>query len=165
MSDGTVLAIAGGLCLIAGVVVFLYSLSLDSAARQFKSAQACRPGTQGTECLAQRVIAITGVGTGRQGEINTVDFLDNGTAHESHLGPGARQTAVLQPGASGTATMWHGKYTNLDVAGIDFATDENPVDREGLWLLFGGIGIGFAVILLAASLAWNVMNRRAANPG
>jgi hypothetical protein len=59
--------------------------------------------------------------------------------------------------------LWHGKYTNLDVAGIDFATDENPVGQQRLWIIFGVIGIGFALILWAASLVWHVMNRRAAD--
>jgi len=61
--------------------------------------------------------------------------------------------------------LWHGKYTNLDVAGIDFVTDKNPVGEHGLWILLAVIGIGFALILWAASLAWDVMNRRAANHG
>jgi hypothetical protein len=158
-----VLAIAGTLCFIAGVIVLAHGLSLDSAARDFKSAARCRAGTQGTDCLEQREIEITAVGTGRQGEVNTVDFLDGGTPHESHLGPGTRDTWVLRAGASGTATLWHAKYTNLEVAGIDFVTDENPVTQQGLWMLFAVIGIGFALVLWAASLAWNVMNRQAAN--
>ncbi len=158
-----VFAIAGTLSLIVGVIALVYSLSLDSAAREFKSAAQCRPGIHATDCLELRAIGITGVGTGRQGEINTVDFLDNGIPHESRLGPGAKDTSVLQPGASGTASLWHGKYTNLDVAGVDFVTDENPVGEQGLWMLFAVIGIGIALILWTASLAWGVVNRRAAN--
>ncbi len=165
MSDGLALAIAGALCLIVGAIALVYSLSLDSAARDFKSAAQCQTGIKDTDCLERRAIEVTAVATGRQGEVNTVDFLDNGNPHESHLGPGRRDTSVLQPHASGTATLWHGKYTNLDVAGIDFVTDENPVGEHGLWILFAVIGIGFALILWAASLAWDVMNRRAANHG
>ena len=85
--------------------------------------------------------------------VNTVDFLDSGNPHEVRLGPGRRDTAVLQPGASGVAIMWRGRYTNLDVASIDFVTDQNPVGQQGLWTLF-------ALILWAPSLAWHVMNRR-----
>jgi hypothetical protein len=160
MTDGVVLAIAGGACLIFGVIVLVYSLSLDSAARDFNSAAPCQPGIQDTNCYQQRAIGITGVGTGRQGEVNTVDFLDSGNPHEVSLGPGFRDTSVLQSGASGIAIVWHGRYTNLDVAGIDFVTDQNPVGQQGLWRLFAFIGIGFAVILWAASWAWHVLNRR-----
>src|SRR5260370_13426877 len=78
---------------------------------------------------------------------------------------GAETRRCCKPHASGTATLWHGKYTNLDVAGIDFVTDKNPVGEHGLWILLAVIGIGFALILWAASLAWDVMNRRAANHG
>jgi hypothetical protein len=165
VSDGVALAIVGAICLIFGVVALVYGLSLDSAARDFKSAAPCQSEIQNTDCLEQRSIEITGVGTGKSGEVNTVDFLDNGNPHESHLGPGRQDTSVLQPGAPGTATFWHSKYTNLDVAGIDFVTDENPVGQQGLWMLFAFIGIGFALIIWAASLALYVMNRRTANPG
>jgi hypothetical protein len=164
VTDGAVLAIAGALCLIFGVIALVYSLSLDSAARDFKSAAPCQPGIQNTDCYEQRAIGITGVGTGRWGEVNTVDFLDNGKPHESSLGPGGQDKSVLRSGASGIATLWHGRYTNLDVAGIDFLTKENPVGQEGLWTLFAFIGIGFALIIWAASLAWYVMNRRGLKP-
>ena len=60
---------------------------------------------------------------------------------------------------------WHGKYTNLDVGGIDFVTDENPVGQQRLPMLFAVIGICFALVLWAASLAWNIMNRRPTNQG
>lgn len=164
MTDGVTLAIAGAVCLTFGVIVLVHSLSLDSAARDFKSAAPCQPGIQNTDCYEQRAIGITGVGTGRQGEVNTVDFLDNGNPHEVSLGPGLRDSSVLQSGTSGTAILWHGRYTNIDVAGIDFVTDENPVGQHGLWTLFGVIGVGFALILWAASLVWHVMNRRSLMP-
>jgi hypothetical protein len=154
----------GALCFVFGVIVLLYGLGLDSAARDFKSARQCLSGNRATDCAEQRAIEITAVSTGRSGGVNTVDFLDQGSPHESHLGPGAKYTSVLQAGASGTATLWRGKYTNLDVAGIDFVTDENPVAQQGLWILFGVIGIGFAVILWTGWLAWNVMNRRTLVP-
>lgn len=159
------LAIVGALFLIFGVIALVFGLSLESASRDFKSAAQCQPGIQDTDCLQQRAIEIGGVGTGRYGEVNTVDFLDNGSPHESHLGPGRQDTSVLQPGASGTATLWHDKYTNIDVAGIDFVTDESPLAQQGLWMLFAFIGIVSALILWAASLVWEVMNRRAANHG
>jgi hypothetical protein len=159
------MAIAGVLCLIFGIIALAFNLSLNSAAHDFRSAAQCRPGIQDADCLEPRAIEITGVGHGRLGEVISVDFLDNGSPHESHLGPERQDRSVLQPGASGTATLWHGKYTNLDVADINFATDENPVAQQFLWMLFGVIGIGFALILWAASLAWEVMNRRAADRG
>ena len=165
MSNGKVLAITGAVCFVLGGIALVYSLSLEFAARDFLSAAECSPGVQTTDCLQRRAIAIADTGTGRYGEVNTVDFLDNGDPHESHLAFGRYDTSVLQPGASGTATLWHGQYTNLDVAGIDFLTDENPVASRGLWTLFGGIGIGFAVIMWAATLVWNAMNRSTANGG
>src|SRR6266702_2611679 len=130
VTDGVVLAIAGGFSLIFGVIVLGYSLSLDSDARAFKSAAPCRPGIQDTNCYQQRAIGITGVGTGRQGEVNIVDFLDSGNPHEVSLGPALQDRSVLQSGASGVAILWHGRYTNLDVAGIDFVTDQNPVGQQ-----------------------------------
>jgi hypothetical protein len=160
VTDGVVLAIAGGVSLIFGVIVLVYSISLDSTARDFKSAASCQPGLQDTNCYQQRAIGITGVGTGRQDEVNTVDFLDSGNSHEVSLGPGRQDRSVLRSGASGIAILWHGRYTNLDVAGIDFVTDQNPVGQQGVWRLFAFIGFGFALILWAASLAWHLMNRR-----
>jgi hypothetical protein len=157
-------SIAGALCLIFGVIALVYSLSLDSAARDFKSAAPCRPGIQNTDCYEQRAIGITGVGTGRQGEVNTVDFLDNGNPHEVRVRLGGQDQSVLRSGASGIAILWHGRYTNLDVAAIDFVTDENPVGQQGLWMLVAFIGIGFALIIWAASLASDVMNRRSLKP-
>lgn len=165
MTNGKVLAITGAVCFVLGGIALAYSLSLGFAARDFLSAAACSPGVQATDCLQRRAIEITDTGTGRYGEVNTVDFLDNGDPHESHLAFGRYDTSVLQRGASGTATLWHGEYTNLDVAGIDFLTDESPVASRGLWTLFGGIGIGFAVITWVASLVWSGMNRRTANDG
>ncbi|HXC77618.1 MAG TPA: hypothetical protein VNU19_11250, partial [Candidatus Acidoferrum sp.] len=148
------------LCLIFGVIVLVYSLSLDSAARDFKSAVPCQPGIQDTNCYQQQAIGITGVGTGQHGEVNTVDFVASGNPHEVRLGPGLQDRSVLQSGASGVAILWQGTYTNLDVAGINFATDQNPVGQQGVWMVFAFIGFGFALILWAASLAWHVVNRR-----
>lgn len=163
MSNGTFLAITGAVCFVLGGIALVYSLWLGFAARDFQSAAECSPGVQTTNCLQRRAIEITDASTGRYGEVNTVDFLDNGDSHESHLAFGRYDTSVLQPGASGTATLWHGQYTNLDVAGIDFLTDQNPVASRGLWTLFGGIGIAFAVIIWSASLVWTAMNRRNAD--
>lgn len=159
-TDGAVLAIVGAVCLICGVIALAFGLSLDSVARDFKSAAPCQPLIQNVGYLEQREIEITAVGTGRLDEVSTVDFLDNGNPHESHLGPGSQDRSVLKPGASGTATLWRGKYTNLDVAGIDFVTEENPTAQQSLWAIFAFIGIGFAVILWTASWVWGVMNRR-----
>lgn len=160
VTDGAVLAIVGVVCFMCGVIALAFGLSLDSVASDFKSAAPCRPIIQNVGCLEQREIEITAVGTGRLDEVSTVDFLDSGNPYESHLGPGRQDRSVLKPGASGTATLWHGKYTNLDVAGIDFVTEENPIAQQGQWALFAFIGIGFAVILWTASWVWGVMNRR-----
>jgi hypothetical protein len=44
VTDGVALAIVGAVCLIFGVIVLVYSLSLDSTARDFQSAAPCEPG-------------------------------------------------------------------------------------------------------------------------
>jgi hypothetical protein len=160
VSDGRVLAITGAVCFVLGGIALAYAVSLDLTAHEFKSAAVCNPGIEDANCLRRRAIQITDIGTGRYGEVDIVDFLDDGNPHESHLGFGRYDTSVLKPGASGTATLWHGQYTNLDIAGIDFLTDQNPVAGQAVWILFGVIGIGFALVLWAAALAWNVMNRR-----
>lgn len=160
MSDGRALTIIGAVCFLLGGIALAYALSLGLTAREFNSAAVCNAGIDDANCLQRRAIQITDTGTGRFGEVTTVDFLDNGSAHESHLGPERYDTSVLEPGASGTATLWHGQYTNLDIAGVDFLTDQNPVAWRAVWILFGAIGIGFALILWAAALVWNVMNRR-----
>jgi hypothetical protein len=165
VSDGKTLAIMGAVCLVLGGFALVYSLSVEVSARDFESAPACSPGTQTTNCLDRRPIEITDTGTGRWGEVNTVDFLDEGNPHESHLSFGRYDTSVLRPGASGVATLWHGQYTNLDVAGTDFLTDQNPVAWRGVWILFGVIAIAFAVILWGASAVWIAMSRGTPDDG
>ena len=159
MSDGRTLAITGAVCFVLGAIVLGYAVLLAASTREFRSAAVCNPGIEDANCLQRRAIQITDTRTGRFGGVSTVDFLDSGTPHESHLGLGRYDTSVLERGAFGTATLWHGQYTNLDVAGIDFLTDQNPVASEAMWIIFGVIGIGFALILWAAALAWNLMNR------
>jgi len=159
VSDGRTLAITGAVCFVLGAIVLGYAVALDSSTREFRSAALCNPGVEDANCLQRRAIQITDTGAGRFGGVSTVDFLDSGTPHESHLGFGRYDTSVLEPGASGTVTLWHGQYTNLDIAGVDFLTDQNPVASQAVWILFGVIGIGFALILWAAALAWNVMYR------
>ena len=78
MSDGKTLAIMGAVCFVFGGIALVYSLSLGFSARDFQSAAACSSGTQTTGCLEHRTIAITDTGTGRWGEVNAVDFLDEG---------------------------------------------------------------------------------------
>jgi hypothetical protein len=164
VTDGVALAILGRVCLIFGVIVLVYALSLDSTAREFQSAAACEPGFQNTNCYERRAIGITEVGTGRGGEVNTVSFLDSGSPHEVSLGPTLRDRSVLRSGASGIAVRWHGMYTNLVVEGIDFATDENPVGQHSLWTVFGVLGVAFASVLWAASFVWHLMNPRGLTP-
>lgn len=102
MSDGRVLAITGAVCFVLGGIALTYAVSLGLAAHEFNSAAVCSAGIEGADCLQRRAIQITSTGTGRFGEVNTVDFLDDGNPHESHLGPGRYDTSVLVPGASGT---------------------------------------------------------------
>lgn len=161
VSNGAVLAALGVLALIFGVITLVYGLAFDTAARDFASAAECGPEVHSTDCLQRRPIEITGTGTGRYGQVTTVDFLDSDSPHESHLGFGARNTSVLHAGASGIATRWRGMYTNLDVAGIDFATDENPFGQHLMWFVFGLVGVAFALVFLAASLVWYRTNRSA----
>lgn len=160
VTDGVTLAVLGSACFVVGVIALVYGLSLEPPAHDFTSAAPCQTANQGTDCYNQRAIGITSVGTGRFGEVDTVDFLDDGNPHEVSLGPGLRDTSVLQSGASGSAILWHGRYTSLEVAGIDFVTDDNPVVQQRLWMVAGIIGIAFAVVLWAASLVWHRMNGR-----
>lgn len=164
VTDCMALAILGAICLIFGVIVLVYSVSLDATARDFQSAAPCEPGVQNANCYERRAIGITRVGTGRGGKVNTVDFLDSGSPHEVSLGPTLRDRSVLRSGASGIAVRWHGMYTNLVVGGIDFATDENPIGQHSLWTVFGVLGVAFAFVLWAASFVWHVMNRRSLTP-
>jgi len=159
VSDGRTLAITGVVCFVLGAILLGYGVSLAASTHEFRSAAMCTPGIEDANCLQRRAIQITDTKAGRYGGVSTVDFLDSGIPHESHLGLGRYDTSVLEPGAFGTATLWHGQYTNLDIAGIDFLTDQNPVASQAVWIVFGVIGIGFALILWAAALVWNVMYR------
>lgn len=155
------MAVTGAIFLALGAIALVYALSLDATVRDFESAAACTTGAQDSACLERRTIEITGVRTGRFDEVDAVDLRDDGQTQELGLAPRSQHTSVLQTGASGIATIWRGQYTNLDVAGLDFRTDENPRVRQAVWLLVAFVGGGFAVILVGASLVWRAMNRRA----
>jgi hypothetical protein len=145
------IAVSAALLLLIGVGALIASLAQDGDVSSFKSASLCRPGVSNTDCYEQRSISITGVdiSQGRSGENDTVHFLDDGIAHQVSLHPGNRDSSVLRTGATGTAILWHGRYTNLEVAGIAFSTDENPVGQQGVARLVAFMGIGGGLLMLA----------------
>ena len=144
-------AVTGTLLMLIGIASLIYSLAQDDAVRSFKSATLCQPGVSSSDCYEQRPISITGVDVsqGRSGETDTVRFLDAGTPQKVSLHPGNGDSSVLRTGATGTATLWQGRYTNLDVAGVSFATDENPVGQQSLSRFVAVLGIGSGLLLAA----------------
>jgi hypothetical protein len=144
-------AVSAALLLLIGVGALVVSLAQDGDVNSFKSASLCRPGASNTDCYEQRAISITSVdiSQGRSGENDTVHFVDDGIAHQVSLHPGNRDSSVLRAGASGTAILWHGRYTNLEVAGVAFSTDENPVGQQWEARLLAFIGIGGGLLMLA----------------
>jgi len=135
-----------------GVGAIIYSFSLDGEVQSFRSSRQCGT-TPDTNCYQLRNVVITGVDIrhGRSGETDTVQFTDSGAPQEVSVHPGGLDSSVLKTGAEGTATIWHGKYTNLDVSGESFATLDNPVGRRGEWREIGIIVLG-TVVLQAALL-------------
>lgn len=155
-------AISGAILLPIGVGALAYSISLDNAVRDFMTATACRPAAPNSDCYERRSISITGVdiSQGRSGEDDTVHFLDNGNAHEVSLHPGGRDSSVMRTGATGTATLWQGRYTDLDVAGVGFATDENPVGQQGIWRWLGVFSLGFGLLYAVGPFAFRRIRKR-----
>jgi hypothetical protein len=131
-----------------GVGAIIYSLTLDAAASDFKSAHRCTTPSTDANCYALRNIAIVGVDVSqsRSGETDTVHFVDAGSSRQVALHPGNRDPSVLRTGAEGVATLWQGKYTNLDVGGESFATFDNPVGQQGEWRLIGLFAVGLALL-------------------
>jgi hypothetical protein len=135
-----------------GVGAIVYSFSLDAEVQTFRSSHRC-PTTPDVNCYQLRNVVITGVDIshGRGGETDTVRFTDSGTPQEVAIHPGSLDSSVLRTGAEGVATVWHGKYTNLDVSDVSFATFDNPVGQRGEWRLIGITVLG-TVLLQAAVL-------------
>ncbi len=100
-----------------GVGAIIYSFSLDGEVQSFRSSHRC-PTAPDANCYQLRDVVITGVDIshGRGGETDTVHFTDSGSSREVAIHPGALDSSVLRTGAEGVATVWHGKYTNLDVS-------------------------------------------------
>lgn len=146
---------AGAIAVVAlGVAALVYSHTLDDAAQSFRSAHQCA-ATGDSNCYQLRDVVITGVDVshGNQGESDTVHFTDAGSLQEVVIDPGDRDSSVLRTGADAVATMWRGKYTNLKVAGVSFATTDNPVGQRGEWRLLGYIGIGLGLLYATVAVA------------
>jgi len=147
-----------------GVGAIIYSFSLDGEVQSFRSSHRCSTAPD-ANCYQLRDVVITGVDIshGRGGETDTVHFTDSGSSQEVAIHPGALDSSVLRTGAEGVATVWHGKYTNLDVSGLSFATFDNPVGQRGEWRLIGIVVLG-SFLLQAAVLGGGFLylRRRAA---
>lgn len=150
---------AAALVLVAvgGVGAIVYSLSLDAEVQTFRSAHQCTT-TANSGCYELHNVTITGVeiSHGQGGETDTVQFTDSGSPHEVAVHPGGLDSSVLSTGAEGVATLWHGKYTNLKVAGVSFATIDNPVGQRGEWRLIGIVLLG-AVLFQGSVLSAGVI--------
>ena len=143
-----------------GVGAIIYSFSLDGEVQSFRSSHRC-PTAPDANCYQLRDVVITGVDIshGRGGETDTVHFTDSGSSREVAIHPGALDSSVLRTGAEGVATVWHGKYTNLDVSGLSFATFDNPVGQRGEWRLIGIVVLG-SFLLQAAVLGGGLLYLR-----
>ncbi len=148
-----------------GVGALIYSFSLDGEVQSFRSSHQCST-TPDTNCYQLRNVVITGVDIshGRSGETDTVQFSDSGAAEEVALHPGGLDSSVLKTGADGTATIWHGKYTNLDVSGVSFATSDNPVGQRGEWREIGIIVLGTVLLQVALLGGGFLLVRRRTEP-
>lgn len=135
-----------------GVGAIVYSFTLDGEVQSFRSSHPCTTAPD-ANCYQLRNVVITGVDIshGRGGETDTVQFTDSGSPHEVAIHPGSLDSSVLVTGAEGVATIWHGKYTNLDVSDVNFATLDNPVGQRGEWREIGIIVLG-SVLFQAAVL-------------
>ncbi len=126
-----------------GVGAIIYSFSLDGEVQSFRSSHQCTAAPD-ANCYQLRNVDITGVDIshGRGGESDTVHFTDSGASQEVAIHPAGLDSSVLKTGAQGVATVWHEKYTNLDVSGVSFATIDNPVGQRGEWRLIGIVVLG-----------------------
>jgi hypothetical protein len=133
-----------------GVGAIVYSFSLDGEVQSFRTSHQCSTAP-GANCYQLRNVVIAGVDIshGRSGEADTVRFTDSGTPHEVAIHPGGLDSSVLRTGAEGVATVWHEKYTNLDVSGVSFATLDNPVGQRGEWREIGIIVLGTVLLQMA----------------
>jgi len=140
-----------------GVGALIYSFFLDAEVQSFRSAHQCTTAAN-TDCYELHNVTITGVdiSNGRSGETDEVHFMDSGSQHEVAIHPGGLDSSVLSTGAEGVATLWHGRYTNLKVAGVSFATVDNPAGQQGEWRLIGIILLG-AVLFQGAVLTAGIL--------
>ena len=132
-----------------GVGAIIYSFSLDGDLQSFRSSHRCAAAPD-ANCYQLRDVVITGVDIshGRGGETDTVRFSDSGFSQEVAIHPGGLDSSVLRTGAEAVATVWRGKYTNLDVSGVSFATFDNPVGQRGEWRLIGFTVLGTVLLQL-----------------
>ena len=151
-SGAALLLVAAG-----GVGALIYSFFLDAEVQTFRSAHQCTT-VANTDCYELHNVTITGVdiSNGRGGESDEVHFTDSGSRHEVAIDPGGLDSSVLSTGAEGVAPLWHGKYTTLKVAGVSFATIDNPADQRGEWRLIGIILLG-AVLFQGSVLTAGVL--------
>ncbi len=155
---------AGGAAILVaagGVGAIIYTFSTDADVQAFLTARKCAT-LEERNCYQLRDIVITGVDIShnRSAESDTVQFTDSGSSHEVDIHPGRLDSSVLRTGAEGEAILWRGNYTNLHVAGVAFATTDNPAGQQNEWRLIGFIALAFAAFEAAVFTAGFVYVRR-----
>jgi hypothetical protein len=155
---------AGGAAILVaagGVGAIIYSFSIDADVQAFLTAHKCA-ALEDRNCYQLRNIVITGVDISHNGsaESDTVRFTDSGSSHEVDIHPGRLDSSVLRTGAEGEAILWRGNYTNVHVAGVAFATTDNPAGQRNEWRLIGFIALAFAAFEAAVFTAGFVYVRR-----
>ena len=140
------------LALLVGLFSYLYSQSLASDVASFESAVSCTTNPGASNCYQLRNVSITSVDVthNRQGETDRVKFLDAGSSFEVSIQPGNLDSSVLRTGAAAVATLWRGRYTNLEVAGTSFATADNPVGQRDEYRTIALIGIVIGLLTAGA---------------
>jgi hypothetical protein len=154
-TGGAAILVAAG-----GVGAIIYSFSIDADVQAFLTAHKCA-ALEDRNCYELRNIVITGVDISHgSAESDTVQFTDSGSSHEVDIHPGRLDSSVLRTGAEGEAILWRGNYTNLHVAGVAFATTDNPAGHQNEWRLIGFIALAFAAFEAAVFTAGFVYVRR-----
>ena len=151
------------LLVVVGVVCYFVSLGLDGTVHSLQTAAPCPAPAGDANCYELRPVTLTGVDVSqtRQGEQDRVRFTDSGHAHQLTIQPGSLDSSVLRTGASGVAKLWEGRYTNLQVSGIDFVTTDNPVGQRDEFRFIALLGVVVGLVTSAGiPLGYRARRRR-----
>lgn len=145
-------AVASLIGLLIALHYYQSSQSLAADVDALEAAVPCTTHPGDPNCYELRDVSITSVDVmyNRSSETDTVKFLDGGNPHEVSI-PLGRVSSVLRAGEPAVATLWRGRYTQLQVAGTTFVTTDNPVRQRNRLLIFAWfgllIGLGFAFVI------------------